>query len=158
MTKTIEGTVVDAAEVDDLDIAYTEIARAPYRFRWSGQEWTLPHMADLDFRLQAEIESMSEYTIDAIDKLFARIFGGDQAARFAAIPVPGPMLAMLFERWLKYSGSIAGESEASNESSENTGTSSRPTSVPSTDSGSPKLSTAKRAPRKRASPRAKSST
>ena len=151
--KAIKGWPV----VDDLDAAYAEIAREPYRFTWQGRKWELPHMGELDFRLQSEIESMDEYTLEAIDALFQRIFGAEQAAEFAKIRVTGPFLAMLFERWLKHSGAAPGESEASNGSSENTGENSRPTSgTTTTGSGSPKLSTAKRAPRKRVSPRGKS--
>lgn len=153
--KAIKGYSV----VDDLDAAYAEIVREPYHFTWQGRTWSLPHMGELDFRLQAEIESMDEYTIDSIDKLFKRIFGAEQAADWAQTTVTGPFLAMLFDRWLAHSGAKSGESEASKESSENTGEKSRPTSAPTTTgSASPKPSTARRAPRKAVSRRGKSST
>jgi hypothetical protein len=153
--KAINGLSV----VDDLDAAYSEIVREPYHFKWQGRDWSLPHMGELDFRLQSEIESMEEFTLDAIDKLFKRIFGPEQAADWAQTTVTGPFLAMLFERWLAHSGVKSGESEASNESSESTGEKSRPTSEPTTTvSASPKPSTAKRAPRKAVSRRGKSST
>lgn len=156
--KAIKGWPVTKDVVDDLDAAYSEIAREPYHFTWQGRKWSLPHMGELDFRLQAEIESMDEYTLEAIDKLFQRIFGPEQAQEFAQIRVTGPFLAMLFERWLKHSGVTPGEPEASTPSSESTGAKSRPTSGASTRSASPKPSTAKRAPRKRVSPPVNSST
>jgi hypothetical protein len=149
-TPAVEGVVVDAPKVDDLDVAYKEIAREPYRFRWAGRDWTLPHMGELDYRIQAEIESTTEFTLDKIDTLFRRMFGPEQADAFNETTVTGPFLAMLFDRWLTHSGVTPGEPEASTPSSETTGAKSRPTSGASTSSASPKRSTAKRAPRKAA--------
>jgi hypothetical protein len=150
MSQPVTGEVMPAAEVDDLDAAYAEVAREPYRFQWQGRQWELPHMAELDYRIQDEIENTESFDITAINKLFDRMFGADQAAAFQETRVTAPFLAMLFDRWLKHSGARPGESEASTGSSENTGGSSRPTSPASTGSGSPKRSTAKRAPGKAA--------
>ena len=148
----VEGTVVD--EVDDLAAAYAEIAPKPYRFSWAGQEWMLPHLGGLDYRLQAEIENVGENlnNLDYLEGLFARMFGAEQAARWAEVEVPTPVLFMLFDRWVKHSGAKPGEGEASKPSSRSTGRRSRPTSAASTTSASRKRSTAKKAPAKAASP------
>jgi len=137
-------------KVDSLTLAYAEIKREPYEFEWAGQEWRLPHLGALDYRLQAEIENSEGLDVKQLESLFTRIFGEEQAARWAAVEVPTPVLFMLFERWVEHSGRKPGESSASKRSSKSTGTKSRPTSAPSTTSVSPKPSTAKRAPRKAA--------
>lgn len=146
------------AEVDDLQAAYAEIQRPPYEFTWADRVWTLPHIGELDYRIQSEIEATDTWDVPRLESLFTRMFGPEQAAAWAEVKVPAGFLMMLFERWVKFSGRKQGESPASNDSSESTGEKSRPTSDASTTSASPKRSTAARAPRKRASPRAKSST
>jgi hypothetical protein len=157
--KTITGWQVTQDVVDDLDAAYKAVAREPYRFRWVGREWALPHIGELDYRLQAEIEDISELSLAQVDDLFRRLFGPEQADDWAQATQPGQFLSLLFERWIKHSGRKPGESPASKRSSKSTGAKSRPTSAASTPgSDSPKPSTAKRAPRKAASPRGRSST
>lgn len=144
---------------DDLQAAYAEIARKPYRFYWADRWWVLPHIGELDYRVQAEIENFgSEVTLERIDELFRKIFGPQQAQAWSEATQPGPFLEMLFQRWLAHSGAKPGEEQASTPSSKSTGRSSRPTSAASTTSASPKRSTAKRAPRKAASRPASSST
>jgi hypothetical protein len=148
------------AELDDLDAAYAEIRKEPYRFKWAGREWSLPHLGDLDFRLQMEIENWSTAGVDEVQHMFARILGDEQAAAWADVHVPTPVLMMMFDRWVKHSGAQPGEEPASSDSSGSTGGSSRRTSAGSTGSGSrsqstakkatPKKAPAKRAPRKKA--------
>lgn len=152
-----QGAVVKP-QVDDLEAAYAEVRRDPYVFAWAGREFTLPHLGNLDYRLQAEIETLSNLDVEHLEGLFARMFGPDQAKVWATVEVPTPVLFMLFDRWITHSGAKPGESPASKPSSKSTGTKSRPTSAATTTSASPKRPTAKRAPRKAASPRAKSST
>lgn len=148
-----------AEDGDDLQAAYAEIARAPYRFFWADRWWTLPHLGELDFRIQAEIEAFgSEVTLERVDELFRKIFGREQADDWVKATQPGPFLDLLFKRWLAHSGAKPGESPASKPSSKTTGRNSRPTSGGSTTSASPKRSTGKRAPRKAASPPVNSST
>lgn len=149
-------------EPDDLDAAYAAVRRDPYPFTWSGEHWQLPHLADLDYRLQMRIETAEQLGADELTALFDDMFGKEQAARWATVEVPTGALFLLFERWLAHSGAKLGEDKASNDSSEITGRSSRRTSGVSTDSGSPKRSTAKKAakrtPRKAVSPPVNSST
>lgn len=147
-----------ASAMDDLDTAYAEVRRDPYEFRWAEQSWSLPHLGSLDYRLQAEIETLNELDVERLENLFARMFGAEQASRWADVEVPTPVLFMLFDRWVKHAGAQPGESLASEPSSESTGASSNPTSDASTASASPRPSTAKRASRKAASRRESSST
>lgn len=153
----LDAMLAEVEEFDDLDAAYAEVARKPYGFIWAGEKFVLPHIGELDFRVQAEIEGVSELTLPQINDLFRRLFGPAQAERWDAAPQPGPMLSIFFERWIKHGGRKPGESAASKRSSKSTGAKSRPTSAASTTSASPKRSTAKpakRAPRKAAKPTA----
>lgn len=143
--------------VDDLDAAYAEIRKAAYDFQFAGRSWSLPHLSDLDYRLMNRIESYTTLTTAELEGLFEEILG-DQAGQWQQTQVPTPVLFMVFERWIKHSGGELGEDSASNASSANTGRRSRRTSGGSTGSGSPKRSTAKKAPRKAASPPVNSST
>lgn len=150
MTAPITGDIVAPDGVDDLQRAYQAIRRQPYTFQWADRQWTLPHLGELDYRLQAEIESVEGLDVKALENLFARIFGPTQAAAWAQVEVPTPVLMMLFDRWVKHAGGELGEQPASKPSSVSTGRKSRPTSGPTTTSASPKRSTAKRVPRKAA--------
>ena len=69
--------------------AYQEIRREPYTFQWADRQWTLPHLGELDYRLQAEIESVEGLDVKQLENLFARIFGPTQAAAWAQVEVPG---------------------------------------------------------------------
>lgn len=144
--------VIGQTTPDDLDAAYAEIRKAPYVFTWAGREFSLPHLAELDFRLQMKIEEAQSLDAKELLDLFDEMFGEQQAADFAKVTMPTGALFMLFERWLAHSGAKPGEDSASTGSSGTTGKRSRQTSAGSTGSGSPKRSTAKeaakRAPRK----------
>jgi hypothetical protein len=153
----LAAMLAEVEEFDDLDAAYAEVARKPYGFVWAGQKWVLPHIGELDYRVQAEIESVSELTLPQINDLFKRLFGPAQADRWDAAPQPGSMLSIFFERWIKHGGRKPGESMASKRSSKSTGAKSRPTSAVSTTSASRSRSSAKpakRAPRNAAKPTA----
>lgn len=157
MSDTVTGEVVKAS-ADDLDAAYAEIRREPYFFTWAGRKWSLPHLSDLDYRTMLKIEQRDELGVVELAALFAELFSADQREAWAEAVVPLPVVFMLFDRMMKHSGVKPGESPASKRSSKSTGTKSRPTSAASTSSASPKPSTAKRAPRKAASPPGNSST
>jgi hypothetical protein len=154
----LDAMLAEVEEFDDLDAAYAEVARKPYGFTWEGRRWVLPHIGELDYRVQDEIENASELSLKQIHELFGRIFGPIQGAEWERTTQPGTMLKIFFERWVSHSGRKQGEEQASEPSSESTGANSKPTSAASTDSDSPKRSTAKRAPRKAASRRGNSST
>jgi len=149
--------VLGRTVADDLDAAYAEIRREPYFFTWSGREWSLPHIGDLDYRVLAEIESMDAIDTEQVLSLFSRMFTADQVAAWAEVQVPTPVLFMLFERWVAHGGGKLGEAPASSGSSGSIGKSSRRTSGSSTVSASrksssakPKKAAAKRTPRKAA--------
>lgn len=150
--------ISSVSAADDLDAVYAEIRKEPYVFTWAGREWALPHLSDLDFRVQLKIENAESLDVNELIALFGEMFGPDQATAWADVPVPTPVLYLLFERWLNHSGAKPGEDSASSSSSKSTGKSSRRTSGATTASASRKPSTAKRAPRKAASPPANSST
>lgn len=139
-------------KVYDLQAKYAAQARKPFVFRWADRTWTLPHIAELDYELQAQIEmwDASDGSLAKINEFFVQIFGEEQAAEWAKVNKPIGMLPMLFNDWLAHSGSEPGESPASDGSSKSTGAKSRRTSTGSTTSGSPKRSSAAKAPAKRA--------
>nr|WP_221374407.1 hypothetical protein [Actinoplanes polyasparticus] len=140
--------------VDDLDAAYAELRREPYTFQWAGQQFTLPHINDLDFRILAEIETLDTADVAKVLDLFNRMFGPEQAARWSEVSVPTPVLFMLFERWIAHGGGQLGEDSASSGSSGSTGKSSRRTSDASTATDSRSRSSAKKAtPAKKAAPK-----
>jgi hypothetical protein len=139
--------------------AYSEVAQPPFEFDWNDQDFTLPHMGELDFRVRARLQDMDGATnVDDVKFLLTAVLGDEQGARFLNTNLPDRAILMLLKQWGEHSGVETGESEASNSSSNNTGTNSRPTSKPSTASTSPRASTARRAPRKAPSRPANSST
>jgi hypothetical protein len=141
---------------DNLQAIYeSEVARQPYRFQWADRWWTLPHIAELDWRVQAEIEAFGEdVTIARIDELFVKIFGEEQAAEWDKVVRPLPFLDMLFRRWTAHSGREPGEQPALPNSSPSTARPSKRTSTGTTGSVSPRRSTQK--PRKAATRRGNS--
>jgi hypothetical protein len=137
--------------VDDLERLYAESAGEPYRFTWAGQQWTLPHLRELDFKILAKLEKLDPATADeaSVNELFDDIMDAEQGPAFRETHRPLPFLLLLLDRWTKHSGAEPGESSASSKSSPSTGTRSRRTSTGSTASASQKPSkAAKRAPRK----------
>ena len=148
-----------AEEGYDLQRVYGEKVGGPFSFRWADRWWTLPNMLMLDFEVQDRIENLDTTAADkdALNALFDELLGPEQAPewRKAARPI-GALLDML-RQWTEHSKAKLGESPASDGSSKSTGRPSNPTSAASTASNSRKSSTAKRAPRKAAFPRGKSS-
>lgn len=133
-------------EGDDLQAMYAEVARLPYRFRWADRWWSLPHIADLDYRTQVKIEQFGDdTTLEAVNDLFREIFGPEQADEWDKVTQPGPFLELLFGRWVKHSGRKPGEPSASTGSSPSTGRPSKRTSTGTTGSASTRRSTAKKA-------------
>ncbi len=135
--------MTDQPKVYDLQARYAEQAGTPFTFRWADREWTLPHLRDVDFAVQAEIESWDpqKFGLDTINDLFAKLFGDDQAAEWAKVTRPLPFLFMLFDDWLKHCGAEPGESPASDGSSTSTKRPSKRTSSGSTASASRRRST-----------------
>jgi hypothetical protein len=138
--------------VYDLQAKYAAQAREPFRFLWADREWVLPHLGELDFTLQVQIEEWSpkDTNLDTINAFFVKIFGPEQADEWARTNRPIGMIFMLFADWLAHSGAEPGESPASDGSSTSTEATSRQTSGGSTASGSRKRSSAGKPPAKRA--------
>jgi hypothetical protein len=141
-------------EIDDgfdLDAAYAEEERPPFRFKWAQVWWELPHLGDMDWRATSLADEME---VEAIRDLFNLAFPTERAEEWQKVKQPTPAMIQLFERWLKHSGMAPGETQGSEDSSENTEPASKRTSPGSTKSGSGRRSSA---PRKTATARANSS-
>lgn len=128
-------------EVFDLDAVYAEQRHLPFKFRWAGRDWELPHLAELDYRIQGEIESTEAWTLPAMLDLFRRMFGTEQVQAWDEVEVPGRVIGKLFDQWLTHSGAKPGESQGSDGSSTSSEPKSKPTSTGGTRSASPKRST-----------------
>lgn len=133
------------AELYDLDAAYAETRQEPFRFKWAGHEWELPHFGDVDWRaaqladdLKAlgDSDGVAEVDIEVLQKLFEYAFGPQQAKRWADVPQNVTAMIKLFVAWQEYGGSSVGESSASSDSSASTGRPSKRTSTGTTKSGS----------------------
>ncbi len=104
-------------DVFDLDAYVAEHRKTPYRFRYGGQDFELPHAQDTDWRVA---EAADQDDVDAIQTLFRRGMGPEQWARFEQLPQPAGAMGELFRRWQAHSGTTPGESPASPSSSEST--------------------------------------
>lgn len=122
-------------DVFDLDAYVTEHRQQPYRFRYGGQTWELPHSADIDWRVT---EAADQGNIDAIRTLFQRGLGPDQWERFEQLPQPAAAMGELFRRWQAHAGVRPGESPASPDSSASTARPSTRRSAATTKSRSAK--------------------
>lgn len=120
------------SDVFDLDAYVAEHRQAPYRFRYGGQDFELPHASDTDWRVT---EAADQGNIEAIRTLFRRGLG-DQWERFEQLPQPAKPMGELFRRWQAHSGVKPGESPASPASSESTAGPSTPPSTTTTASDS----------------------
>jgi hypothetical protein len=120
-------------DVFDLDAYVAEHRQEPYRFRYGGQQWELPHAADTDWRV---IEAADQGDVEAIRTLFRRGMGPEQWARFEELPQPAKPMGELFRRWQAHSGVRPGESPASPGSSESTAGPLTPPSTTTTASAS----------------------
>jgi hypothetical protein len=129
----------------DLDAAWAEERRDPFRFRWAGVWWTVPHLSEIvDWRQIADADSMD---LPAIQKLL-RTGMGERAEEWERVTQPVPAMFKLYDQWLAHSGMTPGEALGSDDSSVSTEEPSPPTSTDTTGSPSGKPSSA---PRKRAS-------
>lgn len=104
-------------DVFDLDAYVAEHRKDPYLFRYGGQDFELPHAADVDWRVT---EAADLGNVDAIRALFRRGLGPEQWERFEALPQPAKPMGELFRRWQAHSGVKPGESQASPDSSAST--------------------------------------
>ena len=139
-----DQTAPAVVDGDNLQEIYQkEIARKPYRFFWADRWWELPHIAELDWKIQVEIEQFgNNVSIETVDELFGKMFGPEQAEAWGRVVRPLPFLEMLFSRWTAHSGREPGEPSASDSSSPSTRRPSKRTSTGSTGSASRKRSTA----------------
>jgi len=104
-------------DVFDLDAYVAEHRKDPYRFRYGGQDFELPHAQDTDWRV---MEAADQGDVEAIRTLFRLGLGAEQWARFEQLPQPAGAMGELFRRWQAHSGTKPGESPASPSSSEST--------------------------------------
>jgi hypothetical protein len=138
----------------DLDAAYSEVVSGPFRFRWAGRWWELPHFLELDRRALGKFNALAqmpdsddlEAIADRVGDVLRAAFGDDEAtaAAFAETPQPPLKLLMLFNQWKNHSGVDPGEAPSSNGSSGSTAEPSKRTSRATTASGSAGRSTARR--------------
>jgi hypothetical protein len=104
-------------DVFDLDAYVAEHKQTPYRFRYCGETWELPHGVDTDWRVT---EAADKGNVEAIRTLFRLGMGPEQWERFEALPQPAGGMGELFRRWQAYAGVKPGESPASPGSSAST--------------------------------------
>lgn len=133
--------MADIDEEFDLDAAYAEEVKEPFRFRWAAASWELPHLGEMDWRATSLADEMN---VDAIRDLFKLAFSAEQGEEWERVKQPTPAMIKLFDRWLKHSGMAPGETQGSEDSSENTEPASKRTSPGSTRSGSGRRSSAAR--------------
>jgi hypothetical protein len=142
-----------SGEIFDLDAVYAEERREPFRFKWAGKQWELPHFSDIDWRaagLAADIEALAdedgtpEVNLGVLRDMFRMAFGEEQAARWEQVPQNTPAMIHLFQAWQEHSGMSVGESQASPDSSGSTVRRSKRTSTGTTASASAKPSRARK--------------
>lgn len=104
-------------DVFDLDAYVAEHRQTPYRFRYGGQTFELPHASDTDWRVT---EAADKGNVEAIRTLFRRGMSPEQWERFEQLPQPAKGMGELFRRWQAHAGMKPGESPASPGSSEST--------------------------------------
>ncbi len=129
----------------DLDAAWAEQRREPFKFRWTGVWWSVPHLSEIvDWRQVADADSMD---LAAIQKLLKTGLG-ERAEEWEQVTQPVPAMFKLYDQWMVHSGMKPGEAPGSDDSSQSTEEPSPPTSTTTTASASGKPSSA---PRRRAS-------
>lgn len=104
-------------DVFDLDAYVAEHRKDPYKFRYGGQDFELPHAQDTDWRV---LEVADQGDVEAIQTLFRRGMGPEQWQRFEELPQPAGAMGELFRRWQAHAGTKSGESPASPSSSGST--------------------------------------
>lgn len=104
----------------DLDRWYDSNRGTPYRFRWGGQVWELPHPRDLPVPLIDLVDS-DDLDLGRVRDALVSAFGADQWARLNKTrPFPTSALPELFTRWMAHGGVDVGESSSSADSSPST--------------------------------------
>lgn len=117
----------------DLDAAWAEERREPFRFRWAGVRWEVPHLTEIvDWRQVADADSMDLTAIQAL----LRTGMGERAEEWAAVTQPVPAMFKLYDRWMEHSGMRPGEAPGSDDSSGSTEEPSPPISTDTTASPS----------------------
>jgi hypothetical protein len=139
-----EQPIVVEDDEYDLDAVAAEAAKAPLRFRWQGQSWTLKHMSQIDWRI---VELAQAGNLEAIRKAFEYGMGKEQAARFDQVEQDAEPMVKLFNRWTEHAGVTEGESSASATSSGATEKPSRPASARTTRASGSRSSGKARSPR-----------
>ena len=109
--------MTEQTDVFDLDAYVAEHRKAPYQFRYGGEDFELPHASDTDWRV-AEVADLGD--VEAIRMLLRRGLGPERWERFDALPQPAAAMGELFRRWQAHSGVKPGESPASPASSGST--------------------------------------
>ncbi|MEU3452184.1 hypothetical protein ABZ671_00875 [Micromonospora sp. NPDC006766] len=125
----------------DLDAAWAEEEREPFKFRWRGVWWVVPHLGDLDWRASSLADEMD---VDAIRELFDLALPDERKEEWNRVKQPAPAMVRLFKEWTMHSGEEPGETQGSVDSSPSTGPASKRTSTATTKSGSAKPSSARR--------------
>lgn len=125
----------------DLDAAWAEEEQEPFRFKWAGTTWELPHLGDMDWRA---VSLADEMDVNAIRELFDLALPEERQAEWERAKQPTPAMIMLFKRWLAHSGMESGETQGSGDSSPSTEPASKPTSPATTKSASAKPSSGRR--------------
>lgn len=125
----------------DLDAAWAEEEREPFRFRWSGVWWEVPHLGDMDWRA---VSLADEMDVNAIRELFDLALPEERQGEWARTKQPTPAMIKLFRAWLAHSGMASGETQGSGDSSPSTEPASKPTSPATTKSASAKPSSGRR--------------
>jgi hypothetical protein len=120
-----DTTVVLDDDEFDLDAAAAESAKAPLRFRWKGESWSMKHMSSVDWRI-IEAANSGEFTL--IRKAFSAAMGKEQFERWEEVDQDLDAVTMLFTRWREHAGVTEGESPASADSSASSEKPSRPAS------------------------------
>ncbi|RKR92768.1 hypothetical protein BDK92_7248 [Micromonospora pisi] len=143
----------DEDEVYDLDAAFQAVRKRPFKFRFGGVKWELPHFSEIDYRAAGLMDELSAITgadnvanvdLDILRKIFSYGFDPAQRARWDDQYQPSPAIGLLFEQWQQHSGEDLGESSGSTNSSGSTAEPLSQTSASSTTSGSKRRSTVAR--------------
>jgi hypothetical protein len=112
------------SEEFDLDALVAEARKEPFRFRYGGRSFELPHASDMDWRA-VEAAELGNYA--ALRELFR--FGlAEQWEAFEKLHQPAKAMGELFRRWQAHAGVRPGESQGSADSSESTAEPSTPAS------------------------------
>lgn len=88
----------------DLDAVANEAQNEPFKFKFGGQEYSIPCKEDVDTRVAEAIEKGDLYLA------FSYLLGPDQYDRFHAEPLPARKAVALLEAWSSHNGISLGDS------------------------------------------------